>query len=116
MHDVLLYRLYSKATRSRKCKNKTTIIGNDLPNIPWEKRSKKCSDVVWRWSKNPVLDWNPIPKAARIYNSAVAPRKRCIRRSVSERTKKTDARHCFPEKVRDGLKWTIGPGSDSMGR
>jgi beta-1,4-mannooligosaccharide/beta-1,4-mannosyl-N-acetylglucosamine phosphorylase len=54
-------------------KNKTTILGNDLPNIPWEKRPSKCSDVVWRWSKNPVLDWNPIPKAARIYNSAVAP-------------------------------------------
>ena len=50
-----------------------SIIGNILPNIPWEDKPKDCIDVLWRYSGNPVLGWNPIPKAARIFNSAVAP-------------------------------------------
>lgn len=48
-----------------------TIIGEPLQNIPWEARTADCSDIVWRYSQNPILGWNPIPKAARIYNSAV---------------------------------------------
>jgi len=47
------------------------IIGDALPNMPWEDRPQGCDDVLWRYSANPVLGWNPIPKAARIYNSAV---------------------------------------------
>jgi beta-1,4-mannooligosaccharide/beta-1,4-mannosyl-N-acetylglucosamine phosphorylase len=50
-----------------------TIIGGRLPNIPWEEKPKFCTDVVWRFSGNPVIDWNPIPKAARVYNSAIVP-------------------------------------------
>jgi len=37
------------------------------------RQTKGCTDVVWRYSGNPILDWNPIPKAARIFNSAVLP-------------------------------------------
>ncbi len=51
----------------------TTIIGDALPNIPWENRPKDCQDVMWRFSGNPIIGWNPIPKAARIFNSAVLP-------------------------------------------
>lgn len=50
-----------------------TIIGDSLPNIPWEDKPSDCCDVVWRFSGNPVLGWNPIPKAARVYNSAIHP-------------------------------------------
>lgn len=49
------------------------IIGNPLTNIPWEEKPENCNDVMWRFSKNPILDWNPIPKAARVYNSAIVP-------------------------------------------
>jgi beta-1,4-mannooligosaccharide/beta-1,4-mannosyl-N-acetylglucosamine phosphorylase len=28
---------------------------------------------MWRYSQNPVIGWNPIPCAARVYNSAVVP-------------------------------------------
>ena len=49
------------------------IIGNSLPNIPWEDKPKNCTDLVWRFSGNPILGWNPIPKAARVYNSAIVP-------------------------------------------
>ena len=50
-----------------------TIIGPSLPNIPWEERPAHCAEVVWRYSQNPILGWNPIPSAARIFNSAVIP-------------------------------------------
>ncbi len=50
-----------------------TIIGNSLKNIPWEEKPKNSLDVMWRYSKNPILGWNPIPNAARVYNSAVVP-------------------------------------------
>jgi hypothetical protein len=26
--------------------NKRTIIGNDLPNIPWEEKPKDCTQVI----------------------------------------------------------------------
>lgn len=51
----------------------STIVGKSLPNIPWEEKPKNCNDIIWRFSGNPILDWNPIPKAARVYNSAIAP-------------------------------------------
>ncbi len=52
---------------------KNTIIGNSLPNIPWEEKPDKCHDIVWKFSTNPITDRNPIPKAARIFNSAIVP-------------------------------------------
>ena len=48
-----------------------TIVGPALPNMPWEDRPAGCSDVMWRYSKNPIIGWDPIPCAARIFNSAV---------------------------------------------
>ena len=39
--------------------------------IPWENRPKGSAEVLWRYSKNPVIQRNPIPDASRIYNSAV---------------------------------------------
>ncbi len=50
-----------------------TIIGKALPDIPWEEKPGDCSDVMWRFGGNPIIDWNPIPKAARVYNSAIVP-------------------------------------------
>ena len=50
-----------------------TILGPSLPNIPWDERPADCDDVVWRHSANPIIGWNPIPCAARIFNSAVIP-------------------------------------------
>jgi len=50
-----------------------TIIGKTLPNIPWENKPAGSSEIVWRFSANPVIGWNPIPRAARVYNSAIVP-------------------------------------------
>lgn len=50
-----------------------TIIGKPLPNLPWEKRPKGCADVVWRYSRNPVIQRDPVPCANSVFNSAVVP-------------------------------------------
>ena len=50
-----------------------TLAGPALPNIPWEDRPARCADVLWRYSRNPLFGWNPIPCAARVFNSAVIP-------------------------------------------
>lgn len=52
-----------------------TIIGSPLPNLPWEDRPAGCNDVLWRYSNNPVIGWNPTPSTSRVYNSAVLPYK-----------------------------------------
>ena len=48
-----------------------TIIGDALPNLPWEDKPKGSDAVLWRSGKNPLIGWNPTPSTARIYNSAV---------------------------------------------
>jgi beta-1,4-mannooligosaccharide/beta-1,4-mannosyl-N-acetylglucosamine phosphorylase len=50
-----------------------TIIGTALPNLPWEDKPKGYEGILWRYSKNPLIGWNPTPSTARIYNSAVLP-------------------------------------------
>ena len=50
---------------------KTTIVGDPLPNIPWEEKPGRCIDVVWRSARNPIIPRNLIPCANSIFNSAV---------------------------------------------
>jgi beta-1,4-mannooligosaccharide/beta-1,4-mannosyl-N-acetylglucosamine phosphorylase len=44
-----------------------------IPNLPWEERPAGSEDVVWRYSRNPVIPRNPIPRANSTLNSAVIP-------------------------------------------
>jgi beta-1,4-mannooligosaccharide/beta-1,4-mannosyl-N-acetylglucosamine phosphorylase len=44
-----------------------------IPNLPWEDRPAGSSDVVWRYSRNPVIPRNLIPRSNSIFNSAVIP-------------------------------------------
>jgi beta-1,4-mannooligosaccharide/beta-1,4-mannosyl-N-acetylglucosamine phosphorylase len=44
-----------------------------LPNIPWEEQPAGISDVVWRYSANPIIPRDLIPSANSIFNSAVVP-------------------------------------------
>jgi beta-1,4-mannooligosaccharide/beta-1,4-mannosyl-N-acetylglucosamine phosphorylase len=52
---------------------KQTIIGPALPNLPWEDKPAGCIEPMWRYSNNPVINWNPTPSTSRVYNSAVLP-------------------------------------------
>ncbi len=49
------------------------IVGQNLPNIPWEERPAGNSDVLWRFSQNPVIPRDLIPCSNSIFNSAVVP-------------------------------------------
>lgn len=52
---------------------KYKIIGQSIPNIPWEDRPEKCKDVVWRSSLNPIIPRDLLPTSNSIFNSAVVP-------------------------------------------
>lgn len=54
-------------------KNKLHIVGQAVPNLPWEPRPAGNDEQVWRYSGNPIIDRHPIPCAQAIYNSAVLP-------------------------------------------
>ncbi len=49
------------------------VVGSPLPNMPWEDRPVGCKDVVWRYSKNPVIPRDIIPTSNSVFNSAVVP-------------------------------------------
>jgi beta-1,4-mannooligosaccharide/beta-1,4-mannosyl-N-acetylglucosamine phosphorylase len=49
------------------------IIGDALPNIPWEERPAGSRGVMWRYSANPVIPRDHIPGSNSIFNSAVVP-------------------------------------------
>jgi beta-1,4-mannooligosaccharide/beta-1,4-mannosyl-N-acetylglucosamine phosphorylase len=49
------------------------IIGDSLPNIPWEDKPADSRSVVWRYSGNPVIPRDLIPCSNSIFNSAVVP-------------------------------------------
>jgi beta-1,4-mannooligosaccharide/beta-1,4-mannosyl-N-acetylglucosamine phosphorylase len=44
-----------------------------LENIPWEERSEKSSEIVWRSLKNPIITRDAVPGINSIFNSAVVP-------------------------------------------
>lgn len=50
-----------------------TIVGDALPNIPWQERPTATSDVMWRYSDNPVVGARAIRASTYIHNSAVIP-------------------------------------------
>jgi beta-1,4-mannooligosaccharide/beta-1,4-mannosyl-N-acetylglucosamine phosphorylase len=47
------------------------IIGNSLPNIPWQEKSIDNKMPVWRYSDNPIINRDAIESANSIFNSAV---------------------------------------------
>lgn len=49
------------------------IIGESLPNMPWEVKPEGCKRPVWRYSANPVVDRNPAEGIGRVFNSAIVP-------------------------------------------
>jgi beta-1,4-mannooligosaccharide/beta-1,4-mannosyl-N-acetylglucosamine phosphorylase len=75
-------------------------------NMPWEERPEGCADVMWRYSKNPVIDRYAIPTSNSIFNSAVVPFGdgyagvfRCDNKSVQM--------NIFAGFSKDGINWEI---------
>lgn len=82
------------------------IIGDSLPNIPWQERPNGACGPLWRYSSNPIIGRNGNKRSNSVFNSAVVPYKdgfagvfRCDSRSISM--------DIFPGFSKDGLNWTI---------
>lgn len=83
-----------------------SIIGKDLPNIPWQEKPESCKNVIWRHSGNPIIGRDPTEKSARVFNSAVIPYKGGFIGAF-----RADHRDGIPMihigKSEDGLHWRI---------
>ncbi len=49
------------------------LVGDPLPNIPWQPRPAGSAEVLWRHPGNPVIGPHPFPQARSVYNSCVVP-------------------------------------------
>lgn len=49
------------------------IINSKVKNIPWQDKPINCSDPVWRYTENPIIDRTFVKDANSIFNSAVVP-------------------------------------------
>lgn len=84
------------------------IIGDALPNIPWEDRSKGCRETVWRYSKNPIIPRDLIPCSNSIFNSAVV----SFQGEFAGVFRCDDRRRhmqLHSGRSRDGLQWVLEP-------
>ncbi len=82
------------------------IIGNPLPNIPWQDKPAGYDMPIWRYQNNPIISRHQKPGANSIFNSAVVPFKdgfagvfRCDSRGVSM--------DIYPGFSKDGYNWEI---------
>jgi beta-1,4-mannooligosaccharide/beta-1,4-mannosyl-N-acetylglucosamine phosphorylase len=94
--------------RQAKRMAKQTILGQPLPNIPWENRPAGSTDILWRYSQNPVIPRNPIPKANSTFNSAVVP----YQGQFAGVFRIDDTRRVMQihsGRSKDGLHWNIQP-------
>ena len=76
--------------------------------IPWEDRPVGCTDVMWRYSQNPVIGRYHIPSSNSIFNSAVVPFEdgfagvfRCDNKAVQM--------NIFTGFSKDGIHWFYEP-------
>ncbi|MCG8571319.1 MAG: glycoside hydrolase family 130 protein [Spirochaetes bacterium] len=84
------------------------IISQSIPNIPWQDKPQGYRDVIWRFNQNPIIDWNPIPCAARLFNSAVVPFQGGFA-GVFRADHKNGRPHLHKGTSEDGMHWTIDP-------
>jgi len=82
------------------------IIGNSLPDIPWQDKPVGSKEPIWRYNSNPIIgrDGNNISNS--VFNSAVVPYNggfagvfRCDSRSISM--------DIFAGFSKDGINWKI---------
>ena len=86
------------------------IIGNALPNIPWEDKPEGYTDPIWRYSQNPIIGRNGNKRSNSVFNSAVVPFKdgfagvfRCDSRAMQM--------DIFPGFSDDAINWKISDES-----
>jgi len=84
------------------------IIGEPLSNIPWQDKPSGCTAPVWRFSGNPIINRNPLPDVARIFNSAVMPYGEGFI-GVFRGERRDGIPHIYLGRSRDALNWEFDP-------
>ncbi len=88
--------------------SQTTIIGENLPNIPWQDKPAGSSEVMWRYDANPIIPRDAVPCANSIFNSAIVPFE-----GKFAGVFRIDDKARFPHLHRgfsdDGINWDIDP-------
>jgi len=85
-----------------------TIVGPSLPSIPWEDKPAGCKHVLWRYSANPIIPRDLLPRSNSIFNSAVVP----FEGAFAGVFRCDDTRrqmHIHAGRSKDGLTWEIEP-------
>jgi beta-1,4-mannooligosaccharide/beta-1,4-mannosyl-N-acetylglucosamine phosphorylase len=86
--------------------NTPQILGENLPNIPWQDKPQDHMGPVWRHSGNPIVKRNPVKGISRIFNSAVVPFEGSYVGVF--RAEATNGRpHLLLGRSDDGLNWTF---------
>ena len=82
------------------------IIGEAIPNIPWQERPAGCKDIVWRYDENPIIKRDALPDSNSIFNSAVVTFKDGFAGvfRVDDTTRRQTLHRGFS---RDGINWDI---------
>jgi beta-1,4-mannooligosaccharide/beta-1,4-mannosyl-N-acetylglucosamine phosphorylase len=83
-----------------------TLRCDPIANLPWENRPAGCSDVVWRYSANPIIGRHHIPKSNSLFNSAVVADKGAFR-GVFRCDNNCMRSQLHPGKSADGIHWDI---------
>ncbi|HPY83645.1 MAG TPA: glycoside hydrolase family 130 protein [Ruminococcus flavefaciens] len=84
------------------------LICEPLPNMPWQDKPESCSAPIWRHSENPIINRNPLPNVARIFNSAVMPYGEGFI-GVFRGEQRNGIPHIYLGRSRDGLHWDFDP-------
>jgi beta-1,4-mannooligosaccharide/beta-1,4-mannosyl-N-acetylglucosamine phosphorylase len=85
-----------------------TLQGSALPNIPWEERPAGKTDVVWRYSHNPIIPGDLLPSSNSIFNSAVVPFQSAFAGVFRCDNRRRDM-NIHAGRSQDGITWQINP-------
>ncbi len=77
-------------------------------NLPWEERPADSHDIVWRYSRNPIIPRNAIPCANSIFNSAAVAFNGAFA-GVFRVDDKQRRMNLHAGRSRDGIHWDIAP-------
>ena len=84
------------------------IIGDPLPNIPWEDKPAGTRGVVWRSKRNPIIPRDLLPISNSIFNSAVVPYKGAFA-GVFRCDDTARNMQLHVGRSQDGVTWTLNP-------
>ena len=88
---------------------KYQMIAPKLVHMPWqEKPTGHINSPLWRYSENPIIDRNPLPGVARIFNSAVMPYEDAFV-GVFRGEQTNGVPYIYFGRSQDGIHWNFDP-------